>query len=250
MNNQGEVNPGALLELFQELGASNKIFQLDFAREDGRKTQLIYKDGNLIYVPLEGHKGLEIFLIGEGAMSAEQVEELVKYKNESGLPLEQIIVQADILSEEQLKKVWQTIAKDFVLDLFTSESGQFTTKELATHEGENQAFFALSNLGECEGEIHQMIGCVTSLGGFNSIYKIPSGGYLSNIENISEECKKQLQSTIDGKNTVTDIINWSFFTVSKTLKILNDLKNKKSIELVVANDDGAKADAIIEKEKA
>lgn len=232
MNKKGEINPGALLELFQELGNSIKIVEINFTREAGRQTKLIYKEGNFIYVPLENHRGLEIFLVGEGVLTLEQVGELIKYKKESGMSLEQLIVQADILSEEQLKKVWETIAKDFVLDLFTSESGEYITQELPSYDENNLGIFPLSKLGEYEAEIQQMMESIASLGGYKSVYKITNASYL-NVENVSEDCRKQFQSSINGKNTVAEIINWSYFTVSKTLKILNELKAKNSISLAV-----------------
>lgn len=251
MNNQGKINPSVLLELFQELGASHKIIQLNFMNDDGQLTQLIYKEGHLVYVPLEHHKSLEIFLIGEGVLTLEQVEELIKYKKESGLPLEQLIVQADILNEEQLKKVWEKIARDFVLTLFTYENGEYNSKELPNFENNHPAIFPLSSLGECEEEIFKMMEAISTLGGLKSIYKLANNSSYLNIENVSEECRKHFQSSIDGKNTISDILNWSFFTVSKTLQILNDLKNKNSISLASGNaPDPVTADDVIQKEKA
>ena len=248
MNKKGEINPGALLELFQELGNSIKIVEVNFTREEGRQTKLIYKDGNLIYVPLENHRGLEIFLVGEGVLTLEQVGELIKYKKESGMSLEQLIVQADILSEEQLKKVWETIAKDFVLDLFTSEIGEFITKELASYDENQLGVFPLSKLGEYEAEIQQMMENVVTLGGYKAVYKITNASYL-NVENVSEDCRKSFQSSINGKNTIAEIINWSYFTVGKTLKILVDLKAKNSISLALNEEKKPKVEEPIIKEK-
>jgi outer membrane protein assembly factor BamB len=251
MNNKGDINPGALLELFQDLGSSNKIFKINFSRDNGHQTDLIYKEGVLYYIPNDNHKGLEIFLIGEEVISFDQIEEIMKFKKESGLTLEQLLVQADILTEEKLKKIIEQITRDIVLDLFIWENGKFEALEIATYADENLWGFPLSGLGDCEGEIHQMLNWVSVLGGLNSIYKTIGLISGTKIDGVSENNKNQFSTSIDGKNSIQEIINWSIFTVSKTLRILNELKSKNLIDLSKSNDEPAQktSDQVIEEEK-
>lgn len=231
MNFKGDINPGALLELFQDLGSSNKIYKINFSREKGYYTDLIYKEGILYFIPNENNKGLEIFLIGEEIISFEQIEEIMKFKKESGLTLEQLLVQADILTEENLKKIIEKITKDFVLDLFIWDNGKFEVVETPNYSDQNYWVFPLSSLGDCEADIHQMLNWVSVLGGLNTVYK--TAGLISGtvIEGVSENIKNHFAASIDGKNSVVEIISWSVFTVSRTLKILNELKSKNLIEI-------------------
>ncbi|PCJ63298.1 MAG: hypothetical protein COA79_00390 [Planctomycetota bacterium] len=231
MDMQGQISPEIILNIFGELSSSENKYELSFSSNFNEQLKFNFKNGRLYFVPTESSKGLEIYLVGFNLLTVEQVEELIKYRDESGLPLESILQEADILTSDQTMEVWKSIVDDLILDLFTWEGGSYQINELSDDFDETSGIFDLTSLATYEEQIHERLSQVEKLGGYTNVPTQIADAVSAWMQENKELLTEQLFGSIDGQNNLNNILNWSYTTKGETLKLLSFFAENNLISL-------------------
>lgn len=170
-----------------------------------------------------------IMLLFDAFINRIQYKHIEKAKNETGMPIRQILEKLDLFPLENIRKIIKTSIKEVLFNFFLWESGEFQFVDIPL--GSDTGFTSLKpqsmvlEISKWVDEWHEIKRDIVS---FDSIISISTTSFIKKEMNLPE---KVILKMAKGTNTLRQIIYKAPTTSIDALKGVSRLLQKKYIKL-------------------
>jgi len=234
MGLRGSLKDFGISEILQLINLQRRSGKLEVEAEEGRY-QILIDQGRIVQLdkePEESGERLEDYLILSGLVTPEQIKLAQNRAKKELKRLEEVLLNLEIISRENLVKLLRIRALDLIHQLFLLREGEYefeaepvnyhpeTSLNLDTEQILMDGYRVRDEWKLVMGEV----------GSFGAVFKKKPGEF--GLQDRLEPVETQIYRLVDGKRNIIHIAVLARQSRFDTAKILADLSKKQRVVLV------------------